>query len=81
MRQIIEQELVLELLLAEIENFSESNGYAPSVRDLTHRLDLKSTATTHKFVAIAKRRGLLSSTKGVARSLRLTTEGKLLIQP
>jgi len=80
-RQTIEPELILELLLAEIDNFTTGNGYAPSVRDLTQRLDLKSTATTHKYVAIARRRGLLLSTKGVARSLRVTPEGKLLIQP
>jgi SOS-response transcriptional repressor LexA len=80
-RQIIEKELTIELLLAEIENFSLKNGYAPSVRDLTTTLDLKSTSTTHKYLAIAKRRGLVSATKSVARSLRVTKEGKLLIQP
>jgi repressor LexA len=79
MRQIIEKELTVELLLAEINHFTTDNGYPPSVRDLTARLDLKSTATTHKYLAIAKRRGLILSTKSVARSLRVTPEGQLLI--
>lgn len=75
----IDKELTIELLVSTVHSFTLKNGYAPSVRDLAEALDIRSTATVHKYLTIARRRGVLTHTPGVVRSLRVTPEGKHLV--
>jgi repressor LexA len=54
-------------------------GYAPSIRELGDTLGIGSTNGVAEGLKALERRGLVTKARGVARSLRLTTQGRLWI--
>lgn len=46
-------------ILDYIQNYIEVNGYSPSVREIGHAVDLKSTSTVHGHLTRLEKKGLL----------------------
>lgn len=67
-------------ILQAIDNFYAECGYAPSVREIGLAVGMRSPATVHQAINILKRRGWAVSEERIARSLRLTTEGREWIE-
>jgi repressor LexA len=61
-------------------DFSSKNGYPPSMREVASAVNVSSSATIHKILHECHRDGLLISTQGIVRSMRVTEEGKELLK-
>ncbi|ABE67618.1 hypothetical protein Wildcat_13 [Mycobacterium phage Wildcat] len=59
-------------ILVFIEKYWASNGFAPSVRDITKGVGLNSPATTKHHLDKLKALGRITFTPGIARSVRVT---------
>lgn len=55
-------------ILESIKTFTEKNGYPPSVREITKDVGLGSISTASYHLKRLEKDGLLSHTKGTARS-------------
>lgn len=62
-----------------IQSYIDANGYSPSVREITAGMGNTSTNGTLEVLARLERDGVLTRPRGVARSVRLTDEGKELV--
>ena len=62
-----------------IRIFSEENGYTPSVREIAHACNIKSTATVHSYLEILNNRGYLSKKDNKKRSVTLGKSGGVKI--
>lgn len=58
-------------ILDYLTEFIQTNGYAPSYREIAEYFGLSSTATVHEHVKSLEDKGLISSTHNVARSLEI----------
>lgn len=59
----------LEQVLRFIENFSDENGYAPTVREICAAMGFKSTATAYNYVDRLRERGYLQKTDNKKRAV------------
>ncbi len=64
----------LNALYEYVSNFSETNGYPPTVRDICSDLSIKSTATAHYYLEKLKERGLIEKRDDKKRAI--TVSGK-----
>jgi len=48
----------------------QRDGYAPSVRDILHALDIRSTSTVHTYLNRLEQKGYLHKERGKSRTLR-----------
>jgi SOS-response transcriptional repressor LexA len=78
MEKRIEAERRLTILSFIIE-FSDSKGYAPSVRDIMPIAGLASSSTMHKVLSRMEKDKLIQVTQGVARSMRVLPKGLEMI--
>ncbi|PKM62353.1 MAG: hypothetical protein CVU97_05785 [Firmicutes bacterium HGW-Firmicutes-21] len=53
----------------------ERDGYAPSVRDISAALKIKSTSTVHSYLYRLEQKGYLTKGQGKSRALRLESQG------
>jgi len=58
-----------------IEQFTEYNGYSPSIREIAKGLGLSSTASVKKMLDRLKSNGLLSKVDNIARGIEVTPTG------
>lgn len=65
-----------EATLAAIVAHIEANGYPPSVRDLLGAAGVKSSSTMHGILDRMVRRGWITHSPKVARSIVVTPEGR-----
>lgn len=54
-----------------IRKFQEENGYTPSVREIGHECNIKSTATVHTYLERLRDKGYLSKTDRKKRSVSI----------
>ena len=52
----------------------ESDGFAPSVRDICRALGIKSTSTAHSYIDKLAEKGLIHKESGKSRTLRIERE-------
>jgi repressor LexA len=62
-----------------IIDFSSDNGYPPSMREVASAMNVSSSSTIHKILHKCQRDGLIVSTQGIVRSMKVTEEGKELL--
>lgn len=62
-------DLKLQELYDYLNNYIESNGFPPTVRDICKDLSIKSTATTHYYLNKLKERGLLNKADDKKRAI------------
>ena len=55
----------------------ESDGFAPSVRDICRALGIKSTSTAHSYIDKLAEKGLIHKESGKSRTLRVDRENGL----
>lgn len=65
--------------LRAIANYTAAHGYAPGIRDLCDLLGTSSTNGAADTVRALTRKGLLASDPMVARSLRVTEHGRIVL--
>jgi len=58
-------------ILDYLTEFIQTNGYAPSYREIAEYFGLSSTATVHEHIKTLEDKGLISSSHNVARSLEV----------
>lgn len=54
-----------------IEEYSEENGYAPSLTEIKDKFGISTISTIHEHIANLIEKGVVKKVKGVARSLEL----------
>lgn len=59
-------------ILEFIQQFVQSNGYAPTLKQIAEALGLSSLATVHEHLTTLEAKGLLKRKSGRARSISLT---------
>lgn len=59
----------------------KKNGYAPSVRDICHDLEYKSTSTVHMYINRLEMFGYLSKEDGKSRAVKLANDSNVLAVP
>ena len=58
-----------------VKSFIETDGYAPSVRDICHGLGIQSTSTIHHILHSLEAKGCIALADGKSRAIRLTDSG------
>ncbi len=61
-------------ILDFITEFTQKNGYAPSIREIGENFDLSSPATIHAHLSNLREKGYLKSDFNLARSLEVVQE-------
>lgn len=61
-----------DMILAVIEEFTAEYGYAPTVREIMVRADLRSTSAVHYHLRRLAKAGRITYQPSLARSLRVT---------
>jgi repressor LexA len=61
-------------MLDFIQNFIETHGYPPAVRDIQHGCDISSTSVVDYNLRILQQRGILNRAPDVARGIRLVSK-------
>ena len=59
-------------ILDFIRHFIDSNGYAPSYREIAHYFELSSTGTVAEYISILEEKGHLTKDAMEARAIQLT---------
>jgi|TARA_R110000824_G_scaffold9556_3_gene42635 repressor LexA len=62
-----------------IRKFSREHGYAPSYRDLQEGCNISSTSVVQFYLNKMRGEGLLFYANGVSRTVRLTDDGKKIL--
>ena len=62
-----------------VRKFSREHGYAPSYRDLQEGCDISSTSVVQFYLNKMRGEGLLFYANGVSRTVRLTDDGKKIL--
>lgn len=60
------------LVYEYIEEFTEENGYPPTIRDILAHTGIKSTSTVYAYVGKLEEKGLITKKSGKSRSLQPT---------
>lgn len=68
-----------EKIVKFIIDYSEKNGYPPTMREVANEIDVSSSSTIHKILHACQEDGLIVITKGILRSMKVTPKGKELI--
>ncbi|MBO5648708.1 MAG: transcriptional repressor LexA [Clostridia bacterium] len=61
------EQLVYDFIVDTIRR----DGYAPSVRDISLAVDMKSTSTVHHYIASLEKKGYIQKESGKSRTLRI----------
>ena len=72
------KDLPIEILRV-IDSFSKEHGYPPSIRDVKEATDYSSTSGIYIQMENLANAGFLVRELGIARSVRLTKEGRKLL--
>lgn len=64
-------------ILSFLQDFSEENGYAPSVREIMQAVGLKSTASVHYHLDALNRSGAISVDGGKNRAISVPVGGRM----
>lgn len=67
-------DLKLEQVYRFIMDYTENNGFPPSVRDICYKCGIKSTATAFSYVEKLKEKGLLTKSPLKKRTITLNNE-------
>ncbi len=62
-------------IFTTIQNFIETHGYPPTVRDITAACDISSTSVTDYNLDILCERGYIDRAEGISRGISLTGKG------
>ncbi len=65
------EELTLDRVLNYIKEYLNERGYAPTFRDISSALDIKSISTVHSYVEKLQKKGLLTKTFQKNRTLSI----------
>lgn len=68
-------------ILAYIEEYSNVNGYPPTVREIGEAVGLNSPSTVHGYLKRLERDGKLEKVEGSSRALRITGRKPVTIRP
>lgn len=61
-----------------IIEFTKTNGYPPTMREIAKVVGISSSSTMHKVLHECQEDGLIDIPKGVLRGMRATPQGKKL---
>lgn len=61
-------------VLDAIQKYQNANGFPPSIREITAELNLSSAAGVHKHIKALVKKGVLSKSNFLSRSLRLINQ-------
>lgn len=67
-----------ELILEFIKNFTEINGYSPSIRDICKGVNLTSTSVVKKILDKLEKDGKIQKGEAIARGIKLKKEIPIL---
>lgn len=67
-----------ELILEFIKNFTEINGYSPSIRDICKGVNLTSTSVVKKILDKLEKDGKIQKGEAIARGIKLKREIPIL---
>ena len=70
MARIIENDRT-HRILKFIDNFISEHGYSPTIREIGQAVGLRSNSTTAGYLDRMQKAGLISSSPGSARSIRI----------
>lgn len=65
-------------ILQYIADVASGSGVTPTIREIGDRFDIKSTNGVNDHLNALKRKGVLMRHEGMARSLVLTTKGRII---
>lgn len=66
-------------ILGQLYDYIRQNGYSPTVRELTERLQLKSHSSVHAHLDSLERDGFVSRRRRAARSWELTAKARQIL--
>lgn len=66
------QEGMEEKILDYIKEYTDTNGYPPSVREIGKGVGIKSTSTVHRYISIMNEKGIISRNSSKTRALKLS---------
>ena len=67
-------------LVRFVAGYWEEHGYAPTIREIVHELDLSSTSIAAYWVRATVQAGLVKVDALHARTIRLTEAGRAMLQ-
>lgn len=67
-------------LLAFVQEHQDEHGYAPTLEEIMGGIGLASKSVAWRLVSVAVGAGFAVKTPEIARSIRLTSEGRLLVR-
>ena len=70
----------LDDVLQFINEYTDENGFPPTVREICARLQIKSTATAYDYVNRLKEMGMLKKTAGKKRAVAVTNTNSVRVQ-
>ena len=70
----------LDDVLQFINEYTDENGFPPTVREICARLQIKSTATAYDYVNRLKEMGMLQKTAGKKRAVAVTNTNSVRVQ-
>ncbi len=68
-------------ILGFIRQFIETNGCAPTLRDIADAIGVNSLSTVHEHLTTLESKGLIKRKYGKARSIKLTQENEVFTPP
>ncbi len=68
-------------ILNFIGSFHRTRGHGPSIREICSGIGLKSPGSLYKIIKRLEEKGLLKTTRGRSRTIRLTGAGRTLLRP
>ena len=75
-KRILNLDVEADRVIDYIVSYVSSNGYPPSVRNISDALDLRSPSTTHKLIRRCVSNGYIEVDEKIPRAIRITKEGK-----
>jgi repressor LexA len=72
------QEEKFKKIVRFVMEYTKQNGYPPNMREIGPEIGLSSSATIHKVVKQCLRQGYIEMNPRIARSIRVSPEGKKL---
>jgi repressor LexA len=63
-----------------IYNYTQKNGFPPSVREIGDAIGVSSSSTIHKFIKKSVEEGYVELHPKIARSIRVSEYGKKLLK-
>lgn len=63
-----------------ILDFTKTNGYPPTMREIAKHIGVSSSSTIHKVLHECQEEGFIEIPKGVLRGMKATPQGKKLVK-